>query len=44
MINLSGIDSDHVFVVWWVSQGTPVTTDNPLVQGWCVFREVEWDY
>lgn len=42
--SLDHVSPDHYFIVWWLQFLKPVTRDVPLVNGWCVFRQVEWDY
>ena len=42
--SLDQVNPDHYHIVWWLQFLKPVTDDKPLANGWCVFREVEWDY
>lgn len=41
---LMGIDPDFYFVIWFMSHADLVTDNDPLVKGWCVYREIPLDF
>ena len=41
--SLANIDPDHLFAVWWIYHGVPVTPAT-RAKGWCVYREIELDF